>query len=165
MIIQIANFYDAPRRTAVAGEAIPQGAVIKLTAAADGQRKAMKLTDSDSALLVFGKYGVAVKISARQYQVTQSLFGVPSDWGSRITTIVSGDQIVEVGRGAILEYDPSLLHDSLNPANGGALPVVGDTMAIKGGLFAAASASGAITSPVVARCFDVLGGRVRIELV
>lgn len=165
MRLQIANFFDAPRRTAVAGESIPVGAVIKISAATDGSRKAMTLTDSDSAQLVYGKYGVAVKVSALQYQVTQTLFGVPADWGNRIVTISSGDYIVEVGRGAILDYEVALLHDSLNPANGGTLPAAGDALAVKGGLFCAASTNGAITSPVVARVFDVLGGRVRIELV
>jgi|NOAtaT_7_FD_contig_51_2529103_length_2017_multi_5_in_0_out_0_2 uncharacterized protein with ACT and thioredoxin-like domain len=165
MKLHIANFYDAPRHTAVAGEDIALGAVIKISANAAGERKALTVGDSDSAELVDGKWGVAAKVSVDQLQVSESLFGVPTEWGSRVVAIKSGDAIVQVAKGAIIEYDPSLLHTSLNPAASGALPVVGEALAIKGGKFCKANVSGAITSPVVGRVFDVLGGKVRIELV
>lgn len=165
MKLHIANFYDAPRHTAFAGEAIALGAVIKIDQGAAGERRALQLTDADSAQLVAGKYGVAVKVSADDLQVSESLYGVPSEWGSRIVAISSGDAIVQVGKGAIIEYDPSLLHASLDPANGGALPTVGTALAVKGGKFCTAATASAITSPVVGRVFDVLGGKVRIELV
>lgn len=166
MKLHIANLYDAPRLTAVAGEAIAIGAVIKITGAnADGERLAMTVADADSALLVKGNYGVAVKVSADDLQVSESLYGVPTEWGSRVVAIASGDAIAQVGPGAIIEYDPSLLHNSLNPAASGALPAVGEALAIKGGKFCKANVASAITSPVVGRVFDVLGGKVRIELV
>lgn len=165
MKLHIANFYDAPRHTAVAGEDIALGAVIKISAATSGERKAMQLTDADSAQLVKGKYGVALKVSADQYQVSEVVSGVPTEWGSRVVAIKSGDYIVQVAPGAILEYDPSLLHSSLDPANGGALPAVGDALGVKGGKFCTAGTASAITSPVIGRVFDVLGGKVRIELV
>ena len=164
MLLHIANFYDSSRRTAIAGEAIPLGSVIKLSAAANGDRLAQVVADADSALLVAGNYGVAYKISTEQLQVTKTS-NVPQDWGSRLNTIVSGDAIVEVARGAILEYDPSLLHNSLNPAQGGALPAVGAALAIKGGKFCAVGTSGAIASPVIARVHGLVGSKVRIELV
>jgi len=165
MKLHIANFYDAPRHTAVAGEDIALGAVIKISAATNGERKALTVGDSDAAELVAGKYGVAAKVSVDQLQVSESLYGVPTEWGSRVVAIKSGDAIVQVAKGAIIEYDPSLLHDSLNPIAAGNLPVVGEALAIKGGKFCKANVSGAITSPVVGRVFDVLGGKVRIELV
>lgn len=165
MKLHIANFYDAPRHTAFAGEDIDLGAVIKISASAAGERMAMQVTDSDSAELVAGKYGVAVKVSVDQLQVSETLYGVPAEWGSRVVEIKSGDAIVQVGKGAIIEYDPSLLHDSLNPAEGGTLPAIGAALGVKGGKFSTAATSGAIASPVVGRVFDVLGGKVRIELV
>jgi hypothetical protein len=165
MKLHIANFFDAPRHTAVAGEDIALGAVIKIAPNAAGERGALQVMDADAAQLVPGKYGVAVKVSGDSLQVSETLFGVPQEWGNRVVEIYSGDAIVQVGPGAILEYDPGLLHDSLNPAEGGALPVVGEALAVKGGLFAKSNVSGAITTPVVGRVFDVLGGKVRIELV
>jgi hypothetical protein len=165
MKLHIANFFDAPRHTVFAGEAIEMGAVIKISEGAAGERLAMQITDSDAAHLVKGKYGVAAKIPTNPLTVEEQLYGVPQEWGSRVVQIYSGDAIVQVAPGAIIEYDPSLLHDSLNPAEGGSLPAVGAALAVKGGKFAAAGTGGAIASPVVARVFDVLGGKVRIELV
>ena len=165
MKLHIANFYDAPRHTAFAGEDIDVGAVIKISAGPAGERLAHQVTDADAAQLVAGKYGVAAKINTNPLAVSETLYGVPEEWGSRVATIKSGDAIVQVAPGAILEFDPSLLHDSLNPAEGGTLPVVGAALAVKAGKFAAAGTGGAIASPVVARVFDVLGGKVRIELV
>lgn len=165
MKLHIANFYDAPRHTAIAGAAVDLGAVIKIDQGPAGERRALQVTDADSALLVKGNYGVAVKVSADQLQVSEVVSGVPSDWGSRIVAIASGDAIVQVGPGAIIEYDPSLLHSSLNPSAGGALPTVGTALGLKGGKFCTTGTASAITSPVVGRVFDVLGGKVRIELV
>jgi hypothetical protein len=165
MKLHIANFMDATRHTAVAGEDIALGAVIKIGTNAAGERLALTVADADAALLVAGKYGVAFKVSVDQLQVTESLYGVPSEWGSRVVAIKSGDAIVQAAPGAIIEYDPTLLHDSLNPAASGALPIVGEALAIKGGKFCKANVASAITSPVVGRVFDVLGGKVRIELV
>lgn len=164
MLLHIANYFDASRRTAIAGEAIPLGSVIKLSAAPNGDRRALVVADADSALLVPGNYGVALKISTLQLQVTESN-NVPAEFGTRLVAINSGDAIIEVARGAILEYDPSLLHNSLNPAQGGALPAVGAALAVKNGKFCAVGTSGAIASPVIARVHGLVGSKVRIELV
>jgi hypothetical protein len=164
MLLHIANLYDSSRRTAIAGEAIPLGSVIKLSAAPNGDRRALAVVDADSALLVPGNYGVATKISTELLQVTTSN-NVPVEWGTRLVTIYSGDAIIEVARGAILEYDPSLLHNSLNPSQGGALPAVGAALAIKNGKFCATGTAGAIASPVIARVHGLVGSKVRIELV
>lgn len=162
MKLHIANFYDAQRHTAVAGEAIALGAVIKIVNQ-NGARKALTVADADAALLVAGNYGVAFKVPTEPLSVTTTT--APAAWGNRTLTIASGDYIVQVDRGAILEYDVALLHDSLNPNNGGALPAAGAALGVKGGKFCTAATSGAITSPVVGRVFDIIGSKVRIQLV
>jgi hypothetical protein len=164
MLLHIANFYDAPRRTAIAGEAIPLGAVIKLDNAA-GERTALVVDDADAAILLPGTYGVAMKVSNQALQVSSS-DGVPADFGTRLTAIATGDAIMEIGRGAIIEYDPSLLHASLDAARSGVAPVAGDALGVKDGLFCKADVVSAIISPVIGRVFEVLGnGKVRVELV
>jgi hypothetical protein len=164
MKLHIANYEDADRRSVLAGEDMPLGAVIKISGTnADEDRVAMKLADADSALLLPGKYAVSFKVSSDPLQVSSST--APAFLGDHTVSISSGDQMVEVRRGAILEYDPSLLDDSLNPDNAGTLPNVGDALGIKGSLFCDAGVGGAITSPVIARVYDVVGGKVRIELV
>jgi hypothetical protein len=82
-----------------------------------------------------------------------------------LVTIASGDQVVEVRSGAIIEYSADLLDDSLNPAAGGATPTVGDALSMKGSKWCSAGAGGALTptSPV-ARVFKVFGTRVLVEL-
>lgn len=164
MLLHIANYADASRRTAIAGEAIALGAVIKLNANAAGERQALTVADGDAALLVSGNYGVALKVSNQMLQVSAS-DDVPTEFGTRLVEIKSGDAIVEVAKGAVLEYDPSLLHSSLDPARAGALPSVGQALGIKGGLFCTAGTGGAITSPVIGRVFGLVGNKVRIELV
>jgi hypothetical protein len=165
MKLHIANFYDAPRHTVLAGQDIAVGAVILVGPGANGMREAVQCTDADEDLLVKGNYGIAFKVSVNPLQVSEVLYGVPLEWGSRMTVINEGDLIGQAAPGAILQYDPSLLHASLDPARGGVLPAVGDALAIKGGLPARANVTDAITEPVVLRCFDVLAGNVRIELV
>lgn len=159
MLLTIANFYEADRRTAVAGEAIAMGAVIKISDDGKGARKANTVQDADAALLVAGKYGVALKVSNDPLQVSSST--VPSEMGSRIVAINSGDFIVEVRKGAILEYDVSLLDASITAAN----VVVGEALAVKSGKFCKSNVAGAITSPVIGRVFNVHNGKVRVELV
>jgi hypothetical protein len=161
-MLHIANFLDAKRWTVKAGEDIALGAVIRI-ANEGGQRVAFQVTDADAALLVAGNYGVAYKVNADPLAVTSST--APASFGDRVNPPVSGDLIVQVDRDGILEYDVSLLHDSLNPNEGGALPEAGETLAIKDGLFCDAGVGSAITSPVVGRVFDIIGSRVRIQIV
>ncbi len=162
MKLHIANLYDAERPTAVAGEAIALGAVVKIVNDG-GARKALQVTDADAAALVPGNYGVAYKVPTDPLSVTSST--APADWGTRTLSINSGDYIVQVERGAILEYDVSLLHNSLNPNAGGALPAAGAALGVKGGKFCTTATAGAITSPVVGRVFDLIGSKVRILVV
>lgn len=162
MKLHIANLYDAERHTAVAGEAIALGAVIKIVNDG-GSRKALQVADADAAALVPGNYGVAYKVPTDPLSVTSST--APAAFGIRTLSIVSGDLIVQCERDTILEYDVSLLHDSLNPSAGGALPAATTALGIKGGKFCTAATAGAITSPVVGRVFDIIGSKVRIKLV
>ena len=162
MLLHIANYLDATRWTIEAGEAIPIGAVIRVANNA-GVRTAYLVDDADAALLVPGNYGVAFKVLADPLGVASST--APASFGDRTVSIAEGDSIVQVDRGGILEYDVSLLHDSLNPNEGGTLPVAGAALGIKDGLFCTAATVDAIVSPVVGRVFDILGSRVRIQVV
>lgn len=165
MLIHIANYFDADRRSALAGEDLPLGAVCKVAGNASGDRVLTKVAAAGD--LVPGKFGIAFKVSSDPLQVTSSTANADAraDLGNRVVAIKSGDQIVEVREGAIVEYAPSLLDDSLNPAEGGTLPDVGEALGVVNGLWCDATAVGAIVAPVVGRVYDVVGGKVRIELV
>ena len=165
--LHIANYFESERLSCRAGEAMTQGMVIKLESDGAGGRRAMKLANSDSAKLVVGTYGVAFKVSADPFQVTSSTVNADSgaDLGSRIVAISSGDDIVQVSRPAILEYTADLLHDSLNPAAGGATPAVEANLEIKDSKWCAVGTSGAIASPIAGRVHRTFGTRVQIRLV
>lgn len=161
MPINIANFFDADRRSAKAGETLDMGMVVKVTDWGNGERKLMKVTSSGD--LVSGKYAIVYKVSADAEQVSTST--APSSFGSRLVTISSGDAVVEVRKGAIVEYSADLLHDSLDPSAGGATPVVGQDLAILNAQWCTTATGSAITSPIVGRVFRVFGTRVLVELV
>jgi hypothetical protein len=164
--LHIANYFEADRRSVRAGEAMDLGSVITITDNGSGGRVAMKVTSAGQA--VSGIVGVAFKVSADPLQVTASTVNADSgaDLGSRIVTIASGDAIVEVRRGAILEYTADLLHDSLNPAEGGATPAVGTALSVKDGKWCTAATSSAITpTDAVAKVYRTFGTKVLIELV
>lgn len=161
--LHIANFWECDRISAVAGEAMTPGMVVKVSDDNSGQRKLNKLADTDSALLVAGKYAVVTKEILDPYQVDTST--APVDFGSHLVSIASGDTVLELRRLAKLEFTPDLLDASLDPSRGGTTPTVGTALAVKGALFCAASVSGAITSPVVGRVLRVFGTKVVIELV
>lgn len=164
MLIHIANYFEADRRSATAGEAMPLGCVTVASADAGGsQRKLMKVTGSGD--IVDGIVGIAFKVSADAEQVTSST--VPSGLGNRIVSIANGDQIVEVRKGAMVEYDVSLLDATLDPARSGVLPVVGEALAIdtSNALFCDATKAGAVTSPVFGRVYELRGSKkVVVEL-
>jgi hypothetical protein len=164
MLLHIANYFDADRRSAIAGNDLSMGAVCKVTADSNNERVLNAVTVTGD-LANIGAYGVAFKVSSDPLQVDTST--VPTAFlGDRTVSIKSGDRIVEVRRGAILEYAPSILDASLDPARSGALPVAGATLAVKPttGLPCSVGAGSAITTPVVLRCYNVVNGKVRIEL-
>lgn len=164
MKLHVANFFDAPRLTGVAGDAIAEGAVILLFGTnAAGERVFKEVGNAQAAALVDGNYGVALKVSKEPNAVATS--AAPASFGDRTLSIVSGDLITQVKPGAILEYDASLLHASLDPARAGTLPVAGAALGVVGGKFCTVATGSAITSPVIGRCLDIIGSKVRIELV
>jgi hypothetical protein len=166
--LHVANFYDADRRSAVCHQTggMALGQVIKITDDGAGARKALLLGNGDAALLVAGNYGVAFKVSTDPNQVPVSTLDADR-FGSRVITIASGDDIVELRRGSIIEYPASLLHSSLDPDRSGTLPEVDDKLEIVNALFCAAGTSSAITSPIIARVFRVNIGakKVSVEII
>jgi hypothetical protein len=152
MLISIVNYFESDRRTAFAAADMALGSICKVTANANGDRL-MTTAPVQADLQKVGAYAIDVT-------------SVPVEYlGNRVVSIKSGDAIVEVRRGAIVEYDPSLLDASLDPARSGVLPTDGATLAVSAtGLPCTTAAVGAITSPVILRCYNVVGGKVRIEL-
>lgn len=162
MPINVANFFEADRRSATAGETITLGMLVKVSDNGDGTRKLMKLLDADSASVVLGAYGIAYKVSVDPAQVNTTT--ALARTGDRTITIVSGDAVVEVRRGAIVEYSADLLHSSLDPARGGTTPVAGAKLEIKGSQWCTTGTGGAITT-LAGRCFQARGTKVLVELV
>jgi hypothetical protein len=160
-MVNIANLATADRRTATAGEAMSMGMVVKVSDDGAGGRKLMKLADADSAEVASGKFAVVYKVTADALRVDSST--VPNDWGSRLVTIASGDLVVEVRKGAIIEYTLDELDVSLT-SGGAPNCAAGEALQIKGSKFCKAGTSGAITT-LAGRCYDILGNNIRVELV
>lgn len=158
MLMAIRNYTEADRYTVVADVNMAVGQVIKVVNN-NGLRHAALLADTDAASIKVGMYGISFKVSADPYQVSRTT--APSFTGIRTVSILAGDNIVLV-TDAFIEFDPSLLHSSLDPARGGALPAVGDTLAIKGSLLCTAATVGAITTPVIARVHEVAQGVITV---
>lgn len=170
-MLQVTNWKYADIGTGVAAAAIAQGAICKVTDSS-GKRLLTQLLDTDDALVgvagisLTGNFAVAMKISTDANEVTSST--VPARLGTRIPAIATGDVIMEIRRGAKLEYSADLVDASLDPARAGATPAVGDSLGIKGGLwstFAAATPTGIQPSPAVARVHKVFGTNFVVELV
>jgi len=167
-MIQIANYEDARRLSATAGETMAQGEVVYVSDDGSGNRFLMKVGNGDAAKLLAGNYGIVFKVDVRAEAVESTFVGVgQKELGgtTRLTTIVSGDAVVVVGRGAIVQYAPADLDDTLNAAEGGALPAVGDSLGVLGSKFCKADAQSAIVSPYIGRVNLVLGTNVLVELV
>ena len=160
--INIANFFEADRRSATAGEDMTMGMLVKVSDDGAGGRTVMKLLDADAALLVAGNYGVVYKVSADADQVHTSTASAVT--GLREVTVSSGDAVVEVRRGAIVEYSADLLHSSLDAAREGTAPTVNDALEIKSSQWCEVGTGSAITT-VVGRVFKVFGTRVAVEIV
>lgn len=163
MALHIANFFEAQRFSCIAASDMDMGQIIKISDDGTGNRLATLLGNSDSALLVSGKYGVSYKVSTDPFQVNSST--APTFLGDRVVTILSGDPMVEVRKGAIVEYTADLLDASLDPARSGTTPTAGTALAVLNARWAASTAVGAITSPVIGRVYDVNGTTILVELV
>lgn len=168
-VLNIANYVEADRRSAKAGATITQGQVCYVQDDGSGNRWLFPVLDTDAAKLLPGNYGIAFKVSTDPDQVhTTSLStGQLAELGDRRISIASGDWIVECGQGTKMEYSADLLHTSLDPDNGGALPTVNAAVHLKGGKFCAVGTGGAISSPVTGRVASVntAAKKVTIELV
>jgi len=159
MKVHVANYYESSRLSAIAGEAMPVGAVCKITNNG-GVRTLLKLLDGDT--ITPGKYCVALKVSADPYQVDSTT--VPTFTGDRTVSISTGDAVVAVTK-AIIEFDASVVHASLDPARGGTLPAPLDVLAVKGGLLCTAATAGANVTGQVFTCYEVLGTKIRVEMI
>lgn len=163
MLITIANFFEAPRYTAVAAVDMPIGSVCKPGQDASGKRTLTPVT-ADADMATPGKVGIAIKVSQDPLQVDSTT--VPIEYlGSRLVTIKAGDNIVECRRNSIVGYDPSICDASLDPARGGALPTAGTKLGVKGGLPCATGAASALIVNDVLICHSILGGKILVELV
>ena len=167
-MLHVTNWTVADIGTGVAAaDMAQQGLVCKVTDDGSGRRLMTVLADTDDALVLAGNYAIAMKVDTDANQVDEVDANVDTDvTGDRRVMIKEDDLIMEVRRGAKVEYSADLLHDSLNPAAAGTTPSVGDALGISGGKFAtiAAATSAGIASPVVARVHKVFGTNVVIEL-
>lgn len=159
-LLQIANYFECDRTSAVAAADMALGTVVTVSDDGTGQRFLTPMTTAPVA----GKYGIVTKESVDPFEVTDST--VPQELaGSRIPVINSGDNVLELRRGVKVEYSADLLDASLDPARGGVTPVVGDQLAVKAGKFAATSATGLVASSTgIAEVFRVFGTNVEVEL-
>lgn len=145
------------------------GLVCKVTAHSDGNRALTPLLDTDDALVVSGNYAVAMKFDTDANEVDSST--APAVTGLRTVSITAEDLVVECRKGTVIEYAASELAVSLDPGNGGTLPVVGADLGIAGAKWStiAAATSSGIATPVVGRCHRVFGtgatAKVQVELV
>lgn len=163
MPTNIANFFESDRLSAVAGEDMTFGMIVKVQDNGAGSRRLMKLGDADSAQLVAGKYALVYKVDERAELVDSST--ALARTGDRVEKILSGDAVVECRRGVVMEYSADMLHASLDPARAGTTPAAGDALEIKGSQWCKVGTSGAITTPVAGRVLKVHGTKVLVELV
>lgn len=159
MLIHIANWEDADRRSATADETLAQGNVCYVSGTAGGGvRKLRKVTQASE--LVDGNVAIVVKVSDNALAVTSST-GVPTDVGSNLVTIVSGDAVIAARKGSILEYDVSLLHASITASN----VSPGEKLALLSGQWCKVGTGSSVSSPLAGVVYDTLNGKVRVELV
>ena len=163
MPVHVTNWEEADIGTAVAAANMDQGSVCVVDGSGLNRRLTV-LGNSDDSLVVSGNVAVAQKVSADPYEVDSST--ALARLGSRISTILKDDLIMEIRKGAKIRYTVDLLDASLDPDNGGATPAIGADLGIHDGKFSTVSAAGTgITSPVVGRVHKVFGTDVVIELV
>lgn len=176
-MIQVTNwkYADIGTGVAAANQAV-QGMVCKVTDSS-GKRLLTVLTDTDDALVFSatyvnsGNYAVAMKVDTDANEVDfANPDGLAASVGTanRFVTIRAADLIMEVRRGSKIEYSADLVDASLDPARSGATPAVGDSLGVKGGKWAtvaAATATGIMPVPAIARVHKVFGTNFVVELV
>lgn len=163
MLIHVANYFECERRSAVASAAIPLGSVCVATQGANSATRSVAVAVTDADLAKTGQVSIVIKVSNDPLQVDSTT--VPTELGSRLVAIKTGDAVVECRAGAIVAYDPSLLDASLDPARAGALPTVGQALGVKAGLPCTLGAGGgALIAAPILKVYDIVGGKVRIQL-
>jgi hypothetical protein len=168
--LHIANYQEAPRWSCVAAADMQLGEVIKITTGTVvGQRYCTRVAVA-ADVQSQGQWGIVTKVSADPFQVSTS--SVPADLGNRIVSISTGDNVVQIAAGAIIEFDRSLFHSSLDPDRGGTLPTVGASLGVNiatgKALLSTAGATGLTgvgTTINVARVFRTFGTKVLVQLV
>lgn len=156
MYFHIANFFEAPRYSARAGETLAQGMVCKVLDWGNGEQKLLKLGSGDAAYVSGGKYAVVAKFDTDPGQVASST--APASYGSRVVTISSGDHVVACYEGSIMEYSTDLLDASLTSF------AVGDSLTVVDGKWAAPGTAGQTSGQAIGEVFRVFGTKVLIEL-
>jgi len=178
-MIHVVNWKYADIGTAVAGANMAQQGMVCKVTASGANRVLTPISDTEDALIntasgaqAWGNYAVAMKVDTDAFEVDgDNADGLTIDrvlTGDRRVKISNNDLIMEVRRGAKIEYSADLLDASLDPARSGATPAVGDQLGIKGSLwstFAAATPTGIQPAPAIARVHKVHGTNVVIELV
>jgi hypothetical protein len=170
-MIHVTNWKYADIGTAIAAaDMAQQGLVCKVTDNGDGRRLMTVLLDTDDALVLEGNYAIAMKVGTDAEEVDGvhpdvangvTALTVPAPTRDREVTILAGDLIMEVRRGAKVEYSSDLLDAQLVAAP----PTVGLALGIQAGKWTTvADAATGIASPVIGRVHKVFGTNVVIEL-
>lgn len=158
-MMHIENFFECDRLSAVAGEAMSTGMIVKVSDTGAGERKLMKLLDADTPAV--GNYAIVTKELVDPYEVAVTT--APSDTGIRTVSISTGDAVLELRRGTKVRMSLDLLDASLDPARAGTLPAVGDQLKVKGSLLCGSAVVGAVAT-LIARVNRVYGSGATAEL-
>ena len=158
-MMHISNFFECDRLSAVAGEAMSTGMIVKVSDTGKGERKLMKLLDADTPAA--GAYAIVTKELVDPNEVDATTAG--ADTGIRTVSIASGDPVLELRKGVKVRMSLDLLHSSLDPNRAGTLPAVGDTVLVKGSQFCKNNVAGAVAT-VIAKVLRVYGSGNSAEL-
>lgn len=168
--LHIANYQEAPRETVLAAEALNLGEIIQVVSGAVAGTRYCKRATAVGQVQSTLNWGVVMKISADPFQVSSST--VAAELGNRVVSIASGDAVVHVGPGAIIEYHQSLLHDSLDPDRSGTTPAIGTSLGIatsgsqtRWAAAASTSFANVGTTIHVGKVFRTFGKKVLVKLV
>ncbi len=168
MAIAILNYDEADRRSARAGEDDMEiGNVVQVIDDGSGGRKAILAGDTGTTLSPTA-VGILwkVRMDGRRVTTTTDLTTVQlRDLGDARTYVDSGDQVVVVRKGAIIEFDEDSCHASLYTSN---VPnvVVGAKLVIKDAKIAKSGTGSANTTPdPFAFVYAINGAKIFAELV
>jgi hypothetical protein len=165
MAMKILNLFESDRRSCIAGEDLEIGQVIRIADDGEGEREAFAAADGDTLKETTTGLAWKVKMDGRRLVTTTSLTAKQlRTFGDARTYLDSGDQMVIVRKGAIVELEEEDVHASLYTSS---VPnvVVGDTLVVKDGLLAKSGTASANTSLDFARVYRVHGTSIFVELI